>query len=163
MVFFVLILVIFIIARLAFCVVNISGSSMEPAFYDNECVIVLRWWPAKLLRRGQIIVARLPWRAFYAGFPDEIAHRPLNYKVVPIIKRVRSLPGETVTVHLSDVNSELRLLIAKRHDENGNRVWYVPADHYFIQGDTAGFDSCVWGPISAHDVIGVVLVKILKR
>src|SRR5262245_41299398 len=67
-------------ARLAFLVVRVDGASMVPTFNPGETLLALRRPPWRPVRRGDIVVCRLP--AEISG-PDAL-----------LIKRVTALAGE---------------------------------------------------------------------
>ena len=76
------------------------------------------------------------------------------------IKRIIRLAGEEFVTSLSDLHEALRLRESIFYDEQGKRSWSIPSEHIFVCGDNAPcIDSHVWGPLSVHNVLGIVILK----
>jgi signal peptidase I len=137
-------------------VVGVQSQSMSPALEHGDKVIVLRRWPARWLRKGQIVLV-WPW---LRPSDDPQAWSPPN--AVPFIKRVAGLPGETLVTILTDLSDvDIHDALAE-HDSEGKRVWHIPAGHIFVQSDNrpSGSDSLTWGPIHFRSVLGLAIIKL---
>lgn len=162
-----LILISGLLARFLFSVVTVSGSSMEPTLRPNDQILVFRYWPTALMRRGQIIVFTKPHnlpRTRVALLEDlarkgktvvastKPASSPLR------IKRVVGGPGDHVRTHA----------LRHRHkdggvgDIEGNGSTYVlPPGHFFVLGDGKySIDSGSWGAIPLGRFVGLYLCKL---
>jgi len=128
---------------------------MYPALMPDDRVLVLRHWPARWLKKGQILIG-LPPSAFIGKATDTLDH-PL------IIKRVIGLPGDTLVTFLSDLPEFERPLRLDQHGDNGQRVWHIPPQHIFLKGDSVGTDSLTWGPVPFSNVAGIVLLKLPRK
>jgi signal peptidase I len=64
------------LARAAFLVVKIDGSSMVPTYRPGEAVLVARWWIAGAIREGDVVVCRLP--ASIPGPPGYLVKRVIS-------------------------------------------------------------------------------------
>ncbi|HAY85615.1 MAG TPA: signal peptidase I [Chloroflexi bacterium] len=136
-------LVLFIVINSLTARVRVDGPSMEPSYYHNNRVVVLK--VAYLfgdIQRGDVIVFPAPPN------PDE------DY-----IKRVIGLPGDEVMV--SDgkvyVNGEtLEEPYINAPPINSMRPVNVPEDMVFVMGDNRNVssDSRSWGPLPIEDIIG---------
>jgi len=148
---FILALVIIgISARLACRIVRVRGESMYPTFVDGDQLIILYWWPKRLLYKGQIVVSK-PRQKVVMG--QQFYH----------IKRVVATAGETVIVPLSEipVSSPLHASV-QYHDKHGLRSWQIPPHHVFVRGDNRAnsLDSVTFGPLPFEKIDGVVLMKL---
>ncbi len=143
-------LVAYISLRLLLLEVTVNGTSMRPTLESGDHVLVLRHWPVRLLRKGQIIIA----------YPTIEEPRPIQ--AIPyVIKRITGLPGDQLTV---PTLTGAQLLL-RRTSERTSRAWVVPPRHIFIQGDNplGGVDSTVYGPIPIKQVLGVVIHKLPRK
>jgi type IV secretory pathway protease TraF len=70
------------LARTALLVVRIDGDSMTPSYYSGDSVLAARRWITGTIRRGDVVVCRLP-----AGLPG-----PSGY----LVKRVASVASGQV-------------------------------------------------------------------
>lgn len=147
----------FAAVRLLLVVVTVEGISMLPSLKSGDRVLVLRLWPSKWLRRGQVVLV-LPTHALTYN-PDYLA------RVGPFIKRIIGLPGETLVTHLDDISDAYRAQQLAAHDAEGRRVWRVASNHIFVRGDLipSGFDSLSWGPIPVDSIRGVVIMKLPRK
>lgn len=135
----------------------VSGSSMEPTFYDLNYLIVDRLtYDFQPPQRGDVIVFDLPQDTSRA-----------------LIKRVIGLPGETVQLSGSSVtiinaaNPNGFTLSEPYLDPNDlggatdMRVTLGP-DQYFVLGDNrkVSADSRLWGALPREDIVGRVFVRL---
>jgi signal peptidase I len=146
-----LIMVVFI--RIALVVVTVQSFSMSPTLKHGDRVLVFRYWPARWLRKGHIVIVQ----------PPSPEMRYLT-KPVPFVKRVVGLPGDTVVTYLNQLNEYYRARLSDAHDEAGSRTWHVPPGHLFVRGDyvLGGTDSLSWGPIPFKSIQGIVLMKLSR-
>ena len=135
----------------------VSGSSMEPTFYDLHYLIVDRLsYDFENPQRGDVIVFDLPQDTSRA-----------------LIKRVIGLPGETVVLNGSSVS-----VINAAHPEgftltepyldpkdlggaSDMRVT-LGQDQYFVLGDNrkVSADSRLWGALPREDIVGRVFIRL---
>ncbi len=135
----------------------VSGSSMEPTFFDLNYLIVDRLtYNFENPQRGDVIVFDLPQDTSRA-----------------LIKRVIGLPGETVVLSgntVSIVNAEhpegftISEPYLDPNDLGGAtdmRVTLGP-DQYFVLGDNrkVSADSRLWGSLPREDIVGRVFVRL---
>ena len=136
----------------------VDGSSMTPSFQTNNYLLVDKIsFRFKSPERGEVIVFKYP------------LDTSLNY-----IKRVIALPGEEVHLedgHVRIVNSSnpQGLILNEPYltpgnttlPTNGQTVFTVPADQYFVLGDNrhGSSDSREWGFLPSQDIIGRVLLR----
>lgn len=136
-------LILFVIINSLTARVRVDGPSMEPSYYHNNRVVVLK--VAYLLgdiQRGDVIVFPAPPN------PDE------DY-----IKRVIGLPGDEVMVSNGSVYVNGELLeepYINAPPINGMRPVDVPEGMVFVMGDNRNVssDSRSWGPLPIEDIIG---------
>ncbi len=136
-------LVLFIIINTLTARVRVDGPSMEPSYYHNNRVVVLK--VAYLfgdIQRGDVIVFPAPPN------PDE------DY-----IKRVVGLPGDEVSVTdgVVFVNDQpLEEPYINAPPINSMRPVTVPEEMVFVMGDNRNVssDSRSWGPLPVDDIIG---------
>lgn len=140
--------------RWGLLVITVQQNSMYPALKDGDQVLVLRKWPGRWLRRGQVV---LVWPSHVMS-PD-----PSNpTSGTPFIKRIAGIPGDTLVTSIEEMHDLLRPRFASAHDSEGKRTWHVPPGHVFVLGDHVprGFDSLTWGPVPFYCVKGVMLMKL---
>ncbi len=143
-----------IIARLFLVVVVVRGLSMVPALRHGDRVLVLRHWPACLLRIGQLVVGRIP--ADKESTMTKILQTQQLY-----IKRIIGLPGDVVRLNNTLVNKEKSSKAPIKRNNSVPQTWHIPQGFCFVKGDAdTSTDSVVWGPIPFHSLIGVVLIKL---
>jgi signal peptidase I len=143
--------VIFVLlARAFFFIVSVEGKSMLPTLAPGDRLLALRLWPARWLRRRQIVVTRYP--------QSHAQHAPNALSEQKYIKRVTGLAGDTITIELPDVKP---LLMPDYPPQPRN--WHIPPGHYFVQSDSWGLDSTTLGPIPFRALCGVALVKLRRR
>jgi len=133
----------------------VTGSSMQPNFYQGEYLIIdeLTYRFAEP-HRGDVVVINSP--------ADEKQF---------FIKRVIGLPEETVVIANGKVvvkNSQYPsgvTLVEKYLPDNiatfGNITVSLPAGEFYVLGDNriASSDSRFFGPIKGEEVVGRVLVR----
>jgi signal peptidase I len=158
-----------LIARVCFYVAIVSGNSMYPTLKEGEHLIVIRYWPKRWLRKGQVVIAEnLPTTSGvftkFAGITfselENVSGNPFIF-TQPIIKRLIGLPEEIVEISGTQPILKTRSLPPLNH--MGNHTWQIPKNHCFLKGDSPGLDSCVWGPIPLTHIRGVVAFKLTDR
>lgn len=127
--------------------VTVKGQSMTPIFQEGDRLLVWQRWPARWLRRGQVVV-------FYQGALAQSEREVLH------IKRVVALSGEVFTARPATIRSAMDdQLIEEATQEE--QTWQIPPGHIFVCGDhrEQSIDSRTWGPLPQHNVCGVVIMK----
>jgi signal peptidase I len=137
----------------------VSGSSMEPNFYDWNYLIVDRLtYRFESPQRGDVIVLDLPQETSRA-----------------LIKRIIGLPGETVV--LSGPNPTVTIINAAHPEgftltepyissENfggsSNERYELGPNQYFVLGDNrkVSADSRFWGFLPRQDIVGRVALRL---
>ena len=130
---------------------HISGPSMEPGLHTGEFVLVnqLAYRFGSNPQRGDVIVF----------------HPPSDPEGEPYIKRVIAIPGDQVTVTLTQVVVDNVVLqepytypLAPGEVGSGTILTHVTlkAGQYFVLGDHRdnSSDSRVFGPVPAQNIIG---------
>lgn len=151
----------------------VSGSSMEPTFYDLHYLIIDKFSYGVCLssvpfvhlngcipvgdpQRGDVIIFDLPQNTSRA-----------------LIKRVIGLPGETVVLDGSTVSiinaahpegftlSE-PYLSAENLGGSSNMRTTLGADQFFVLGDNrrVSADSRLWGTLPREDIVGRVFLRL---
>ena len=137
-----------LIATLAFPVLQISGSSMEPTLNDEEIVVLLK---TTNLKRGELCC--------------------FSYQNKLLIKRVVGLPGDRVNIDENGnvyLNNELLsepYITDKALGEcDITFPCYVTDNHYFVLGDhrSTSIDSrsSVIGLVSEDYIVGKIFFRI---
>jgi signal peptidase I len=147
-------LVLFV--RKALVVVTVTLHSMEPTLSPGDRVLVLKYWPRRRLRKGQIVIV-WPWEPSERRGPFGVER--------PYIKRIVGMPGERLVTSLAELSEIHREDQRPWHDASGMRVWEIPPGHCFVRGDypIGGFDSLSWGPVPDRAVLGVVVKRLRSR
>lgn len=131
----------------------VSGSSMEPNFYNGDYLLVDELsYRFREPVRGEVMVFKYPCdhQSYY-------------------IKRVIGLPGERVVIDSGKVavyDKEQKKTLTEPYVS-----WQAPTDHldivlgqgeYFMMGDNRNFsfDSRRWGPLDKADIIGLVRFRL---
>ena len=133
---------------------EVNLHSMDDTLLPGHYVLVdkltPRWAPYE---RGDIVVFQPPGTS-----PGEA--------VVPFIKRVIGLPGETVElrngkVYVNDIELEEPYIfqengVPQPTDPSGETEWVIPDGRLFVMGDHRGSssDSRSFGPIEISSMIG---------
>lgn len=159
----VVLLALYYAIQLALVVVTVESQSMMPALVPGDRVLALRYWPKRWLKTGRVVIV-WPW-------PDQKARGKITFlskdkdKVVPFIKRIVALPGDTVVTSINELPENYKRNLAALHDSTGNRTWQIPRDHVFVRGDNRmnSVDSAVWGPVPMRGVLGVALMSLPRE
>lgn len=171
-------------------IVTVSGYSMFPTISPDDRLVLLRYWPAKRFRKGQIIVGDFKRVSHYrsklllapsGSMADEVTPVDAHEHVAGFytsaaaqkselmfelygsrfVKRIIGLPGDEVRIHISSIHSELQLRLHNQCDPDGYLVWHIPANYCFVRGDApASGDSVIWGPVPLKSIIGPILTKL---
>jgi signal peptidase I len=151
---------------------QVDGPSMETTLHDNDRLIVWKLpktW-ARITghpfvpRRGDVVVFTEPKLAQFGQDPSK-----------QLIKRVIGLPGERVVV-----KDNVLTVYNQEHPDGfqpdatlpyGNVIistpvdgeWTVGKDQLFVSGDNRpnSLDSRFFGPISAQNIIGKLVIRVL--
>ena len=137
-----------LIATLALPVMEISGSSMEPALSDKEIVLLIK---TTKLDYGELIC--------------------FSYQNKLLIKRVIAKGGDTVNIDdmgFVSVNgaavNEPYVMERAKGDGDVSFPYTVPNDRYFVMGDrrTVSVDSrnSVIGAIEKDQIVGKIMFRI---
>lgn len=137
-----------LIATLAFPVLQISGSSMEPTLNDEEIVVLLK---TTNMKKGELCC--------------------FTYQNKLLIKRVIGLPGDKITidesgnVFVNDVIISEPYVTEKALGEcDISFPCYVSDNHYFVLGDhrSTSIDSrsSVIGLVSEDYIVGKIFFRI---
>lgn len=129
---------------------EISGSSMEPNFFDKEYILTYKVeYKLNEPQRGDVVIFKSP-----------------KNKEIDYIKRIIGLPGERVLLKNSTfyINGQpirepylpkgLYVFSGSYLPENSERV--IPEGQYFVVGDNRphSSDSREFGPIAKEEFIG---------
>lgn len=145
-----------LLTRILFFLVSVDGQSMCPALNDGDRVLAFRHWPARWLRKGQIVVLRFKPTQWYP------VHHSDDTKL--FIKRVVGLPGDIVVVtHPWELPEPERRANHPAHDVQGQSIWHIPPRHCFVRGDSPGFDSTIAGPVPFRAIRGIFLMKLTRK
>ncbi len=156
---------------------SITGSSMEPTFYDKEYLIVDELsYIFTNPQRGDVIVFKHPEPACN----DHISSGYINRKFIQgpcsnYIKRIIGVPGDTITIKDGEVNVKNKknpngLTLEENYTPSniptlGNQTITLGEKEYFVMGDNRGpnssSDSREWGALPESHIIGKALVVLL--
>lgn len=139
------------VIRVCFITVTVKGESMLPTLAEFDRVLVWRYWQTRCLKRGQIVLLQ------------QSSQRVEGHS--PFIKRIIGLPGDKIVTSIYDISDRARPSLLAEFDARGERIWYVPPRHLFVQGDnrSRSVDSQIWGPVPFEQVGGIVLKKLPSR
>ncbi len=126
----------FLIVRLVFIVVTITGFSMSPDFFEGDRVLLLRFFPPKYLRRQQFVVCISPLE---------------NTRY--IIKQVIGLPRDKIT----------RSIVEAATARITTQEWIVPQKYIFLKSHNSNIDSFLFGPIPYNLIVGIVILKLPRH
>ena len=137
-----------LIATLAFPVLQISGSSMEPTLNDEEIVVLLK---TTNMKKGELCC--------------------FTYQNKLLIKRVIGLPGDKITIDESGNVFVNDLIISEPYvtekalgECDISFPCYVSDNHYFVLGDhrSTSIDSrsSVIGLVSEDYIVGKIFFRI---
>lgn len=172
-----ILLALIIIRSYVFQPFSITGSSMEPSFFNKEYLIVDELsYIFTNPKRGDVIVFKHPEPACN----DHIKSGYINRKFIQgscsnYIKRVIGVPGDTVIIKDGKVtvkNSEWpegktleEDYIVSNIPTLGNQTVTVGENEYYVMGDNrspnASSDSREWGLLPDTHIIGKALVVLL--
>jgi signal peptidase I len=77
------------------------------------------------------------------------------------IKRLTGLPGDTISIRISELDQRLRVILPAKYATHDVLVWHIPPGHCFVRGDGQfSGDSVIWGPIPIKFLTGLVLLKL---
>lgn len=149
-----------VVLRAKLWIALVHNRSMSPTLEDGDRVLVVRGWPVRFLRRGQVVVVATRGKLATSASSG-------RSREIPYIKRLVGLPGESLVTSLDDLHVRVRTGMPRAlHDAEGKRYWTIPAGHYFVRGDytpSGGADSLTWGPIPARDILGLVVLKLPRK
>jgi signal peptidase I len=138
-------------------VVTIKDQSMTPALEHDDRVLVLHPSPERWLRKKQVVLV-WPWRTSF--------REPVLFHTTPYIKRIIAAGCETVTLSSEHIVTDPDLSPGEVvPDGQKSQTWHVPRGHVFVCGDNRShsLDSRIWGPLPAHCVLGLVLMKLPRK
>ncbi|MBU2028807.1 signal peptidase I [Patescibacteria group bacterium] len=150
----------------------VQGASMEPAFENNEYLIINEFG----YKRTEVGV---PGKSFFAVEPfkelirgDVVVFRYPKNRSQFFIKRIIGLPGEKIEIKNNRViiynsaNPDGLALNEKNYlsesvRTSGDLILKLNENEYFVLGDNRMFssDSRYWGPVGSADIIGKVLLR----
>lgn len=149
-------LLVLSLVRQCLVIVTVESQSMSPALYEGDRVLAFRWWPAKWIQKGDIV---LVWPR-----PDDLKYNRETkpFGVIPFIKRVTGLPGDKIVSRFDELDDYHKQKLRLTYDHEGKKEWLVPRGHFFVRGDypIGGFDSLSWGPIPYNSLLAVVIMKL---
>lgn len=129
---------------------------MSPTLEPGDRVLVLRHWPDKWLRKGNIV---LVWPTYTSSMKLTL------FEVKSYIKRIVGIGGEILTLSRDEEGETDQLRQYDRGNHQRQKVWHIPLGHIFVCGDNrvASCDSRAWGSLPPHCVLGVVLMKLPRK
>lgn len=144
--------------RKCFVVVIIEHESMSPTLHSGDRVLVFRYWPAKLLKKGDIVIV-WPWINIIRNDKG-----PKPFGVIPYIKRIIGLPGDKIISNIHELDDYHKKKFGHNYDEEGNKTEIIPEKHFFVRGDfpIGGIDSRIFGPVPKEGILGLVILKLPK-
>ncbi len=163
-----ILLLLWLVLRRSFIVITVNGESMEPTLIGGDRVLLLRFWPHRWLRQGQIIVCQYltesELNTFQSSKPTICHLVTRKCKSYYYIKRLLGTGGERVIIPPQNAPNWLLHNHTIKRDSIGNFIWQVPPGHCFVKGDSPySYDSTSWGPIPLDHIVGIVLLKLPRR
>lgn len=150
----------------------VQGASMEPAFENNEYLIINEFGYKKteVGISGKSFFSVEPFKKLARG--DVIVFRYPKNRSQFFIKRIVGLPEEKIAIKegritiYNSANPEGLALDEKNYlsesvRTSGDLVIKLNESEYFVMGDNRMFssDSRYWGPILSSDIIGKVFLR----
>lgn len=123
---------------------------MSPTLEIGDRVLAVCRWPARRLRKGQIVLFWPP-----EGYRVDIVEQ---YGEIPLIKRVVGLPGDifigTCFFPPLSMNAHLQ-----------TEEFTIPPGHFVVRGDweIAGETPLTIGPIPFDNLLALVVMKLPHR
>lgn len=135
----------------------VSGSSMQPTYWDKDYLIIDEIsYRIEEPQRGDVIVFK---------YPSDVKQR--------FIKRIIGLPGEQVEiknnqVHITDAEDQTIVLDESSYLKDevamANTRIKLKSDEYFVMGDNraVSFDSRMWGALPRDLIVGKTFIRPLS-
>ena len=135
--------------RYSLIIAVIISDSMSPTLEIGDRVLAFRYWPARWLHKGQIV---LFWPLTNYRF-----HQIGSFGIIPLVKRVVGLPGNIIESTQSPSS--------KNEACSGKQEQIVPPWHFYVSGDLLinERDSLTWGAIPFDHLLGLVVMKLPLR
>ena len=131
----------------------VSGSSMEPSFYNSDYLLVDELtYRFREPSRGEVIVFKYPGnhRSYY-------------------IKRIIGLPGEHIVIDNGKISIykdgkgiDLKEPYISHLKSSGHFETTLNENQYFVMGDNRNFsfDSRSWGSLNRSEIIGLARLRL---
>ncbi len=128
---------------------------MLPTYRENDRVLVLRHFPTKWLRKGQVVIV------WHTPSDLQIEKWPKDPSITPYIKRLIRLPGDTIVTDFYKLHPALQESHPHKFNGEAEKIHQIPEGFIFVTSDnlSGGYDSHSWGPISSKGVLGIILLK----
>lgn len=149
---------------------------MLPTLEPGSRVLVLKFWPTKFIRKGQIVLL--------TSWPESGEQKYFIKRIIAIQNscissfwiEFRLLEGiliknmydffatrvsfDTKVNYVSELDSDPRLINLQETEEYSKII--VPPRHFFVKGDwlLGGDDSLNRGPVPYHKLAGIVIAKL---
>ena len=135
--------IVFVINAFVAQATRVEGESMVPNLHNNE----------------RLIIEKMTYRFHIPVRGDIIVIKPPRKGTEPLIKRVISLPGETIAVHDGKVyinDQALNEPYLTQQTAGTMAQQLVPEGYVFVMGDNRGAsnDSRSFGVVPLQDIIG---------
>ena len=133
---------------------------MEPTYNNEDHILIFRYWPKSLLRKGDIVLI--------SSIKKNVSHnsdKDFIQSDISLIKRIVGLPGETIAIHYTDILASENCM-PMGFDEHGNKIWHIPRNHLFVRGDNRTMinnDSVFWGPTPYRNILGIAIIKLSSK
>ena len=136
-------IIVFVINAFVAQATRVEGESMVPNLHNNE----------------RLIIEKMSYRFHLPVRGDIIVIKPPRKGTEPLIKRVISLPGETIAVHDGKVYINGQALdepYLTQQTAGTMAQQLVPEGYVFVMGDNRGAsnDSRSFGVVPLQDIIG---------